>query len=177
MFKNIKLNRDGFTIVETLIVLAIAAVIIIIILLAVPALQRSQRNSDIKTDATTVTGEISDYESNNGGTLPVSIAVVNGSTLTVGSTPPDTNASTAKIGNGDSVMLFGVAGTVTYTVNATQSATAMGPSQINVYKGSGCPDTSSGASLTTFPANSRAYAVVYPYETSSSNGGLACIQA
>ena len=67
---NRKLNNKGFTIVETLIVLAIAAVILIIVLLAVPALQRSSKNATSKNDATTIAGAVSDFESTNGGSYP-----------------------------------------------------------------------------------------------------------
>ena len=41
MHTKLKKINEGFTIVETLIVLAIAALIITIVLIAVPALQRS----------------------------------------------------------------------------------------------------------------------------------------
>jgi prepilin-type N-terminal cleavage/methylation domain-containing protein len=41
----------GFTIIEVLIVLAIAALILLIVFLAVPALQRSQRNNARKSEA------------------------------------------------------------------------------------------------------------------------------
>ena len=51
-------REQGFTIVEVMIVLAIAAVILLIVLLAVPALQRNsrntQRNNDVATTASAV---------------------------------------------------------------------------------------------------------------------------
>lgn len=51
MFKNLKKRSEGFTIIEVLIVLAIAGLIMLIVFLAVPALQRNQRNSTRNTEA------------------------------------------------------------------------------------------------------------------------------
>src|SRR5579862_6696744 len=70
-----KLTRKdrGFTIIEVMIVLAIAGLILAIIFLAVPALQRSARNNSRKNDATHLAGLVSDYASNNAGTLPSAI--------------------------------------------------------------------------------------------------------
>src|SRR6185437_11178928 len=63
-------DQDGFTIIEVLIVLAIAGLIMVVVFLAVPNLQRSQRNSSRKTDANNVLSAIGDFVSNNGGALP-----------------------------------------------------------------------------------------------------------
>ncbi len=51
MGKKTKANERGFTIIEVMIVLAIAALILIIVFLAVPALKRSQRNLERRQDA------------------------------------------------------------------------------------------------------------------------------
>jgi len=53
-----------------MIVLAIAGLILAVILLAVPALQRSQRNNARQTDGTHLAGIVSDYEGNHGGKAP-----------------------------------------------------------------------------------------------------------
>ena len=62
--------EGGFTIIEVLIVLAIAGLILMIVFLAVPALQRNLRNTQRKNDVQTLLGGISEYESNNNGQLP-----------------------------------------------------------------------------------------------------------
>ncbi len=49
MYKQIKNKNEGFTIIEVMIVLAIAALILIIVLLAVPALQRNSKNTTLRT--------------------------------------------------------------------------------------------------------------------------------
>src|SRR5579862_9569320 len=67
-------NRDeGFTIIEVLIVLAIAGLILLIVFLAVPALQRSSRNTQRKNDAAALGGAVANYISNNGGGVPVGL--------------------------------------------------------------------------------------------------------
>jgi prepilin-type N-terminal cleavage/methylation domain-containing protein len=72
MLDRLKMRRErgGFTIIEVLIVLAIAGLIMVVVFLAVPNLQRSQRNNARKTDANNVLSAISDFSSNNGGQLP-----------------------------------------------------------------------------------------------------------
>ncbi|MCA9330903.1 prepilin-type N-terminal cleavage/methylation domain-containing protein [Candidatus Saccharibacteria bacterium] len=49
--KKLQTNQSGFTIIEVLIVLAIAGLIMLIVFLAVPALQRNSRNTQRKNDA------------------------------------------------------------------------------------------------------------------------------
>lgn len=67
-------KENGFTIVEVLIVLAIAGMIILVVLLAAPALQRNGRNTSMKSDASAVAGGITEYQSNNDGLMPTSVA-------------------------------------------------------------------------------------------------------
>lgn len=63
-------NQKGFTIIEVLIVLAIAGLIMLIIFLAVPALQRSSRNTQRRNDVASLLGAVSEYSNNNNGALP-----------------------------------------------------------------------------------------------------------
>jgi prepilin-type N-terminal cleavage/methylation domain-containing protein len=64
-------NRSrGFTIIEVMIVLAVAGLILAVVLLAVPALQRTQRNNARRSDAVHIAGLVSDYVSNHGGSMP-----------------------------------------------------------------------------------------------------------
>lgn len=71
-----KSNGEGFTIIEVMIVLAIAGLILLIVFLAVPALQRNSRNTQRKNDAGHVASLISEYESNNSGSNPGSFDFV-----------------------------------------------------------------------------------------------------
>ncbi|HEX4774340.1 MAG TPA: prepilin-type N-terminal cleavage/methylation domain-containing protein [Candidatus Saccharimonadales bacterium] len=63
-------DAKGFTIIEVMIVLAIAGLILLIVFLAVPALQRSSRNTNRKSDAGRLASSISNFVSNNNGTAP-----------------------------------------------------------------------------------------------------------
>lgn len=69
----LKNRQKGFTIIEVLIVLAIAGLILLIVFLAVPALQRNSRNTQVRNDAGAVLGYINEYASNNNGSLPVAV--------------------------------------------------------------------------------------------------------
>lgn len=63
-------SNQGFTIIETLIVLAIAGLILLIVFLAVPALERNSRNTQRKDDVSSLSGAIQEYVDNNGGGMP-----------------------------------------------------------------------------------------------------------
>lgn len=68
---NIKNRKEsGFTIIEVLIVLAIAGLIMLIVFLAVPALQRNSRNTQRKNDVSAVLTAVNEYANNNQGKLP-----------------------------------------------------------------------------------------------------------
>lgn len=60
-------KQKGFTIIEILIVLAIGALIILAVLLAVPALQKSQKNNQRKAEASRVATAVTGYLSDSGG--------------------------------------------------------------------------------------------------------------
>jgi prepilin-type N-terminal cleavage/methylation domain-containing protein len=62
-----KINQKGFSIIEVLIVLAIAGLIMLIVFLAVPALQRSARNNSRQSDASKFSAAIQQCLSNNNG--------------------------------------------------------------------------------------------------------------
>lgn len=66
-------KEKGFTIIEVLIVLAIAGLILLVVFLAVPALQRNARNTQRKEDVASIMGGISEFVNNNGGRLPESL--------------------------------------------------------------------------------------------------------
>ncbi len=90
----------GFTIIEVMIVLAIAGLILAVVLLAVPALQRSQRNNARQGDATHYAGIINDYISNHGGTMPTTMPSTSGETfsqLTSASIGTGTGSKTAAV--------------------------------------------------------------------------------
>lgn len=69
-----QLKEKGFTIIEVVLVLAIAALIFLMVFIALPALQRNQRDQDRKTVLGKVAGAISSYQSTNRGQQPTTPA-------------------------------------------------------------------------------------------------------
>ncbi len=66
----VKNNKKGFTIIEVVLVLAIAGLIFLMVFIALPALQRSQRNTQRKNDLSRFVTAVTSYQSNNSNTLP-----------------------------------------------------------------------------------------------------------
>lgn len=62
--------QQGLTIVELMLVLAIAGIILMLVLMAVPALQRNAHNNTRRQDAATVLEAVSHYQLNNSGNMP-----------------------------------------------------------------------------------------------------------
>lgn len=67
---NIQQKEKGFTIIEVVLVLAIAGLIFMMVFIALPSLQRSQRDTSRKSDLSRVTVAIGNYTSSNRGSLP-----------------------------------------------------------------------------------------------------------
>ena|SRR5688572_3046146 len=86
---NVPNKTKGFTIIEVVLVLAIAGLIFLVVFLALPALQRGQRDSQRKQDLGKVMSQVTSYQSNTQGTLPNGAwdTTFKSNYLTVGSTP------------------------------------------------------------------------------------------
>lgn len=65
-----KNKEKGFTIIEVVLVLAIAGLIFLMVFIALPALQRGQRDGQRKQDLSRAQTKINDYQSNNRNSLP-----------------------------------------------------------------------------------------------------------
>lgn len=63
-------NKNGFTIIEVVLVLAIAALIFLMVFIALPALQRNQRDAARKSQSAKVLSAITSYQGNNKGSNP-----------------------------------------------------------------------------------------------------------
>ena len=63
-------SKKGFTIIEVVLVLAIAGLIFLMVFIALPALQRNQRDTARKNDVSTVASAVTSYTSNNRGDFP-----------------------------------------------------------------------------------------------------------
>lgn len=60
----------GFTIIEVVLVLAIAGLIFLMVFIALPSLQRSQRDTERRNAMARVQTQIMNYQNNNNGKLP-----------------------------------------------------------------------------------------------------------
>lgn len=63
-------DKGGFTIIEVVLVLAIAGLIFLMVFIALPALQRSQRDTQRRNDLARLQTRVMDYQNNNNGKLP-----------------------------------------------------------------------------------------------------------
>lgn len=166
MLNNIKQRKqEGFTIIEVMIVLAIAGLIMVVVFLAVPALQRSSRNNALETDANNVLTAVGDYTSNNGGTLPTAMGSVaagspatpSNGTVTIGAT--STNQTTAKVGTG----------TLSVQINGTTITNGSKVGVIEIVTGTKGNCNATGTALSGNDASPRSYAVLYVAESGSGN--------
>lgn len=65
-----KNNKKGFTIIEVVLVLAIAGLIFLMVFIALPALQRSQRNTRRRQDMARILSAFNEFQANNNGKMP-----------------------------------------------------------------------------------------------------------
>ena len=143
-----KSNQKGFSIIEVLIVLAIAGLIMLIVFLAVPALQRNSRNTQRKNDASAYSGAINEWVNNHNGKLPVAadLTAINSSAKLAFYTAP-TALNTADTASTDENTLI-------------------------IRVGKKCDPANQGQTI----ASSRSVAVIYATEASSGAGVGQCIE-
>lgn len=67
---NLKRNENGFTIIEVVLVLAIAGLIFLMVFVAYPALSRNRQDTQRRNNLTEISGQLSQYMTNNSGKLP-----------------------------------------------------------------------------------------------------------
>ena len=68
--KNLVKREQGFTLIEIVIVMAIAAALILVVLLAVGGAQKSRRDTQRRADATEFVAQLENYAANNAGAYP-----------------------------------------------------------------------------------------------------------
>jgi prepilin-type N-terminal cleavage/methylation domain-containing protein len=66
-------DMSGFTLVESLIVLAIAGIILLIVFAAIPTLERNSRNNQRRQDVQATLASVSKWELNNSGNIPTTV--------------------------------------------------------------------------------------------------------
>ncbi len=148
--KLLKNKEKGFTIIEVMIVLAIAGLILVVVLVAIPQLQRNQRDTARQNVTSRLSTELGTYATNNGGSYPFA-------TGTGAGTLSDFN--TRYVQNGTNVILelrnpqSGNQYTVTQATATNSNPTA---DQLMVYPGMQC----NGEAVTgTISTSSRQFAI------------------
>ena len=63
-------QKKGFTIIEVVLVLAIAGLIFLMVFIALPALQRGQRDNQRRQDVSKFMSQVTSYSTNNRGNVP-----------------------------------------------------------------------------------------------------------
>ena len=76
--KSLNKKEQGFTLIEIVIVLAIAAAIILMVFLAVTGVRKSQRDTQRRSDAGRMAATLEQYASNYGGAYPMDAGSVLG---------------------------------------------------------------------------------------------------
>ena len=164
MLKKLKSTNRGFTIIEVLIVLAIAGLIILIVLLAVPALQRSQRNTARKTDAGRIAAAVNNFYANNNSQLPqnaTDVTTVIGDYGKLGGFPALTVATTLGTAQSSRVSMV-AAGAGTPGALATTLSDA-----IQIVTGGIC--TTGGGATNVGAIANKSFAIQYTIETGTAS--------
>ncbi|HTB49315.1 MAG TPA: type II secretion system protein [Verrucomicrobiae bacterium] len=155
---NRRITNAGFTIVETLFVLAIAGLILLIVFLALPALERSSRNNQRRQDVSTILEAVSHWELNNSGNIP---------------TAADNFLQYYKLSYYDPTT------GVTIHADASGSPTSVNPvssvDTVDIYNYQRCSTTTAGGSTSTGAGYSDIVAL-YGLESGNSSASAQCQQ-
>lgn len=73
MAKNNIKSKRGFTIIEVVLVLAIAGLIFLMVFIALPNMQSSQRNTQRRNDYSSLSTQVTQFVSNNNGNMPTKV--------------------------------------------------------------------------------------------------------
>ena len=153
-----KNNTKGFTIIEVVLVLAIAGLIFLMVFIALPALQRNQRDTARKNDVSSVAAALTNFSTNNRGTFPSATDLK--SALGAASTSAATTTYSELSQNTDNI-------TVVSAPAAGSLTTSVADGTVTVYKGKKCSTVTGNGSFTLVDGTTRQIAVVTRLEGSS----------
>ena len=156
MKKQLSTSKKGFTIIEVVLVLAIAGLIFLMVFVALPSLQRSQRDTQRRDDMSRLASALTQYQANNNNNLPTSGPTLISSYLAEGFKDPNGTDYTVSF----SSLASGESGTA---VNGTTGHEA---TEIIVYTNAYC-----SGETATYKAGSSNYAILYKLEGS----GATCV--
>jgi prepilin-type N-terminal cleavage/methylation domain-containing protein len=161
-------QQHGFTIIEVMIVLAIAGLILLIVFLAVPALQRNARNTQRRNDAGQISAAIATYEANT-NSAPQSVGVdPSPNTIDIcGVSCSSSVGSSVRLGFYEATVVDPGAAVELHNPPDSPPYQDRDTEEIIVEVGRGCDPTNTFVGAT---ANPKSYAVLYALETSVSPG-------
>lgn len=152
-----QLKQKGFTIIEVVLVLAIAALIFLMVFIALPALQSSQRDTARKNDASIVAAAVNSWSGNNRG------KTINSTDTTV--LPGIRSYATSLSDNTTEI-------TLVTEFSATRTAV---DGVATIYMAAKCAGSAGGGGVTLAQGTKRQYAVVTKLE--SGNGAGYCLDS
>lgn len=151
-------NSKGFTIIEVVLVLAIAGLIFLMVFIALPALQSSQRDTSRRSDVSTVAAAVNSYTGSNRGQFPTT-AQLETQLGATGTGAAKTYSSVSTNITNTQVFPSAAAGTVTVP-----------EAEIRVYKGLKCSSNGPNGSVTLAKGTTRQYATVTQLEGGNKGG-------
>jgi len=170
---NAQTNKKGFTIIEVVLVLAIAGLIFLMVFVALPALQRNQRDTARKNDMSRLVTAVQNYSSANRNNIPTNTTAgwqsfVNQYLTTGGDTfldPSGRNTAQAA-----SVNTYVITPTAAGTLTAGFSSSGTSPTQNVIYATPSTTCSTSNAAATT-SAGSRKVS----FRMALEGGGYNCV--
>lgn len=150
-------RKEGFTIIEVMIVLAIGGLIMLIVFLAVPALQRNSRNNAYRDEASRLLSAYAEISANKGGSV-----------LTASNSDTATDAQTVR--NAANAKEF-----TRLVIELETGTTGPTRTQAVIRNGARCTSAApTAANAATDPGGSRQIAILYTVETSSGSTIMQC---
>ncbi|MFZ1250362.1 MAG: type II secretion system protein [Candidatus Microsaccharimonas sp.] len=143
-----KQTTKGFTIIEVVLVLAIAGLIFLMVFIALPALQAGQRDTSRKQDVSNVAAAVTRYGANNRGAFPTTAQLQ----AELGQTGTSPNATFANLS------------TNTQTVTVGTSVGTQTDATIIVVKGLKCESVAADGAVTTAAGTTRQFVVTTKLE-------------
>lgn len=153
-------TNKGFTIIEVVLVLAIAGLIFLMVFVALPALQAGQRDTSRKSDVGSVAAAVTTYTNNNRGAFPAAGVSSLDNQLTASGSGADKTYE--KLSNNiNSVVVVTSAAAGPYTIP---------DGTIRVYKGLKCGANETDGRVNLTAGTSRQFATVTRLEGGNNAG-------
>ena len=140
-------NEQGFTIIEVVLVLAIAGLIFLIVFLALPQLQRSRRDTQRQNDAGRIVAAVENFAGNHSGKYPATI---------------DTTWLTNNVGDGSANSFADPSTGTAYTTGIVTNGSALGTTAagtVEYTRGHECNTTGLDGTTAVTPTTDRIFAI------------------